>query len=312
MTPPASPPLGGFVPLVVAIVALAGTIVVEVSRRRGARKLSERVESQQSALAANAALQQKELEELKDDLAGRRAAADEARQVDDLMATYRNPLARSVHDLQSRLWNVTRGFRGGGDIEYYRTSTLYIVAEVFGWLEIIRQEIQFLDAGKGSSEARKAIAKLQDGFASTTDLGQEDAFYLYRVQQRAIGELMIIPRQTAGRPGPSRECIGYAAFIDRLEDPTFARWFDRFGEALASLEYRAVPWRLAYIQGAAVDVLNILDPDGSRNPQHRSRIEKLDWQWDAGTPMPMPPSTEIVDDPLFDPDDDEEWLLPDP
>lgn len=261
--PPAAPASAPVViPLLAALVALVAAVAVEWSRRRGARRTNEWV-----------AEQGRELEQLKHELATRQATAADARQADELMATYRNPLARSVQDLQSRLWNMHRGFRGGRDPEYYRMSTLYVVAECLGWLEIVRQEIQFLDAGEQTARVRAEAARLQDRFASTSRRYSGDPFYLYRAEQRAIGELMIVPRETGPRPGPSRQCLGYAAFTTRLDDAAFAAWFERFGRALVDLERDATPRRLVDIQHAAVDLLDVLDPDQVRNPQPRSKVE---------------------------------------
>jgi hypothetical protein len=77
----------------------------------------------------------------------RREAEAKEGEADRVLASYRDPLLRSAYDLQSRIYNIYRtgGFRGGRDPEYFRLNTLFLIAELLGWLEIIRREVQFLD-----------------------------------------------------------------------------------------------------------------------------------------------------------------------
>jgi hypothetical protein len=51
-------------------------------------------------------------------------------------------------------------------------------------------------------------------------------FRLFRRQQRAIGELMMVP--TGEAHGPRHECMAYTAFCAKLDgDEVFAGWFAR-------------------------------------------------------------------------------------
>src|SRR3954470_11845467 len=78
---------------------------------------------------------------------------DKDDEVERVMSRFREPLIRAAYDLQSRLYNiVTQGFLtvywvNGTEEErdYVVNNTLFLIAQFFGWNEIIRREVQFLD-----------------------------------------------------------------------------------------------------------------------------------------------------------------------
>jgi hypothetical protein len=178
----------------------------------------------------------------------------------------------SSFDLQSRIFNVLRpgGFRGNRHPDYYRSSTLFVIAEFFGWLEIIRRDLQFLDLG-AAEDTRQLLARIEGvryAFARTSDW--RDNYYIYRGEQRAIGELMAMGSGTEGSAARA-QCIGYASFIAKLEEPGFARWFDRIGDAIAALPGQR-PERLVHVQNALIDLIDFLDPDSERLTTWRDRL----------------------------------------
>lgn len=182
-----------------------------------------------------------------------------------VLARYREPLLDAAYELQSRLWNIIRQtflvryYTGGDQAQktYAVENTLYVVAQYFGWSEILRREIQFLSFAdtkrtKAVSEAQRSIVEL---FQSDDDeLGQP--FLIWRGEQRAIGELMI---DTAdGRV----QCLGYAGFTARRE-PAFRSWFSRLEADIDTIAQGENP-RLRQLQHALVDVIRELDPQGLR------------------------------------------------
>jgi hypothetical protein len=202
--------------------------------------------------------------------------ADEAKRV---ISKYRDPLLRSAYDLQSRIYNVYRpgGFRGGRDPEYFRLNTMFLFAEFFAWLEIIRREIQFLDLGavQTTKDLSRVLQEVQDQIATTSEL--HDDFYLYRGHQRAIGELMLVRTDRQTSAGPRYDCMGYAAFVAAQEDPTFANWFTRLGGAIDQLrqnppERQNRPERLVWVQHALINLIDLLDPEHERFDRDRERL----------------------------------------
>lgn len=197
-----------------------------------------------------------------------------AAEAQSLVAHYRDPLLRTAYDLQSRLYNMLQrnGFRGDGDSEYFRLNTLFVVADFFGWLEIIRRDMQFIDLGADNAtrELNKQIGKIQHLLATTTEFSE--TFRLFRGQQRAIGELMAVPIEPkADRPGPSYRTMGYATFHTKMKDPEFSWWLDRFGATLTSLPDTGSE-RLRRVQNALIDLIDLLDPDLKWYSRDRERL----------------------------------------
>lgn len=213
------------------------------------------------------------LAELEHSLTMRREAATKEEQARALVARYRDPLLQAAYDLQSRLYNVLRpgGFRGGRDPDYFRANTLFLFAELFGWVEVIRLEMQFLDLGatRETSELSDKVAQIQDILASTSRW--HDPFYIYRGQQRAMGELMLRERDARSSVRPGRECIGYAAFVTKLAEPDFAQWFSRLGDAVDQLKTEKSE-RLVSLQHALIDLIDFLDPTCDRFTTARARL----------------------------------------
>ncbi|MCX4834239.1 hypothetical protein OG785_04630 [Streptomyces sp. NBC_00006] len=208
----------------------------------------------------------------------------------NLMDSYGASLAWAAYDLQSRLYNILRGHetdRSQGphhgfvssfhvqgtpkQREFVRRSTVFVLAEYLGWVEILRQDIQFLDLGqsRANRNAVEIISSISTALNRTVSAG-DDILRLWRAEQRAIGELMV---HSHGEPG-RRKCLGYAEFCEKLEgDDVFRRWFtpllediDRLAEDTA----QAAP-RLAELQQKLINLIDVLDPKAERFPQFRQR-----------------------------------------
>jgi hypothetical protein len=212
-------------------------------------------------------------------VAGRRladASRFQARQ--DVMRRYRDPLLRSAYDLQSRLWNIVcadfleRYFACGDETQraYAVENTLFVVGEFLAWVEIVRQDIQFLDLGRERQTRAliDAIDEIRGAFSR--DEIETEVFKIFRGQQRAIGEIMI------REPSEPSESIGYAAFVQRLRDPAFRGWFDRLEADIAGPLVRDLTTsreRLTAIQHALMDLVDLLDQRAIYfQPRRRGKI----------------------------------------
>jgi hypothetical protein len=188
------------------------------------------------------------------------------------MDKYQNPLLRSAFDLQSKIYNICTGFKGYRDPEYFRLNTLYVIAEFFGWLEIVRREIQFfdLDLERSTSQLKAKLDQIQHEFSSTSG-SRDDNLYIYRGQQRAIGELMIVQSAIPGRVGPQRECVGYATFVEKCTESDFSIWFQRIGDEIESSREQ-LPKRFYLVQHALIDLIDHMDPDRKRFQRDRAKL----------------------------------------
>ncbi len=203
-----------------------------------------------------------------------RLAAESRRiEAEHLIRKYRDPLVRAAFDLQSRLYNiVTHDFLGtyyvhGTEAErhYARENTLYVIGEFFGWVEILRREIQFLDL---NDIARNRALATQLDLISQTFLSFRDdpTLRVFRGEQRAIGESMT---STLGSGG--RECIGFAAFTTKRDDPAFSRWFAKLGDDVDRMATEPGQHieRARDIQWVLIDLIDFLDPDHQYFPDNR-------------------------------------------
>jgi hypothetical protein len=158
--------------------------------------------------------------------------------------------------------------------QYARVSTLYRIGDYFGWTEILRRGLQFMDLGddRKTRELAERLALVSRTFSDTRRY-PAGAFRLFRDEQRALGEIMLEPADGELR---RYQCTGYATFTARLEaDPSFARWFQRLSDETGALADPAPgqPDRLISIQHALMDVIEFLDPDGLRFPRaHLTRL----------------------------------------
>jgi len=112
------------------------------------------------------------------------------REANVVLETYRKPLLVAAYELQSNLYNILHNqfldiylvWGKSGKEQAALRTTLY-VAQFFGWREIIRREIQFLRF-QGDEETRK-VSRLRreiEGAFSTDALGPQ--FMIWRIEQR--------------------------------------------------------------------------------------------------------------------------------
>jgi len=131
------------------------------------------------------------------------------RKASELRGRYSPPLLQAAFDLQSRLYNIGRlrflqTYLSGED-EGQRAdaenSTLWLLAQYLGWVEILRREAQFLDFGKRTKnrELQGALEKIASQLASD----KYGPLAVFRPTQRAIGELMIVPPADPAKPTAS-------------------------------------------------------------------------------------------------------------
>jgi hypothetical protein len=221
-------------------------------------------------------VQTQRLTALNDRLTREREAESKAEQAVKLVARYRDPLLEAAFDLQSRLYNAlskTNTFRWHGNDDYFLPSTLFLVGQFFGWVEILRRDMLYDDIAN-IGEAKALLTKIKgiQGLFSETTGSYLDRRRIYRVEQRAIGEIMI-DDTSVGRDGIAfRTTIGYAKFKRSLDDPHFSSWFKSFESGLDTPPRSDEPDRLRAIQIALIDLIDFLDPDKERFAGSRTKL----------------------------------------
>jgi hypothetical protein len=228
---------------------VAAIVSVYVALRQA--RSDERLESLKSDFAV-------QLEQVKTDLATelhrREALIDRDMRAEDVLARYREPLAAAAFDLQSRLYNILRlgflGKFGGTDThgDAALRTTLFRLAQYFGWTEILRRDIQFLSFPEADDTRR--VANLQSEVAKTfTSDGYGHAMMIWGDEQRALGELMIVEEHDKVLS------MGYAAFTASCDD-VFASWLARLQGELPDVAARE---RLSDVQHLLCELVETLD-----------------------------------------------------
>lgn len=255
--------MDGVGPLLAAVLAgvlgLAGVVMSARTQRR---------------VQTEADLRTRELEEYRRQL-------DQADHTRELVDRYQEPLVRAAYDLQSRLWNILRqnmlgaygSDRNSPAWTYARESTAWLFGQYFGWVEIIRREVQYLrlpdyDERRRLTEALDTVTHVCSSDRPT--LGA--AFQVFRAQQRALGELMIVDGHDA-RGRQRTDCMGFAAFTDALANPahSVSSWFGPLIRSVDAVQPSSRGDRLTELQHALIDLVDLVDSEGTRFPNHRDR-----------------------------------------
>jgi len=203
---------------------------------------------------------------IRDSVEARRRRAERRQdKLDDIVARYRDPLAFAAFELQGRMYNIVRlGFleKHLGDErldDYAVDSTLWLVAQYFGWSELIRQEIELLDLGdlEQNRTLRRLLGEVTDAFSLDT----AGPMRILRAEQRGIGELMILTPSDVARPRP----LGYASFRRNVLRDADVSWLARLAEDIRA--WHKDPdnrFRAVLLQRALLDVVDYLDRNRSR------------------------------------------------
>jgi hypothetical protein len=141
------------------------------------------------------------------------AAFDQSLAAEGVLTRYREPLAAAAFDLQSRIYNILRldffgkYTNGNGRADDAVATTVFRLAQYFGWTEILRRDIQFLSFPEDADTRRVAHLQAEIARCFLTDR-YGSALMIWRDEQRAIGEHMIVEEHGKVL------CMGYARFSD--------------------------------------------------------------------------------------------------
>jgi hypothetical protein len=258
--------------IIVGILGLAGVLLstwANIRIKRAGDHAAKELEKDRDHAA-------KELEQLRNELAEAKEIRSERRSkqaAGEIAVTrYREPLLSAAFEMQARIYNMTTGrFFGADRSSYHADHTLFVFAQYFGWREIILQEIQFMDLG--DAPATKNLAERLERVTHTISATMPDLptnFQLFRGEQRAIGEKMMVSIGTTAQASLSHRCLGYASFVEALNRPDFDVWFTKLRTYFKYLESSDTPdfGRLSLLQNMLIDLIELLDPDCVRTPHH--------------------------------------------
>jgi len=202
----------------------------------------------------------------------RQREEDRAAEAERIVRRYTEPLVYASDQLLNRIRNIEdHGFlRRLGDThhDYVVESTAFTIAELLCWMELLRQDQQLVGLGEEEStrSLNQCLQRVGRAFASSryrSPEGRPAPFMIWRHDQRAIGELMIVRADDAVR------CLGYARFTTRLRDDDFRRWFMPLIADIEAAMADSTPAgvRLAAVREATQGLLDHLDPRQVRIPR---------------------------------------------
>jgi hypothetical protein len=209
-------------------------------------------------------------------IARRNALRDRRMEVEELAMRYRIPLMHAAFDLQSRLYNICRlrflqrfsaDTSSAQEREYAIDNTLYLIGQYLCFSEIIRRGMLFVSDRRQDRAFTEAMERVRDWFASTeTD---DRTLCLFRGEQRAVGEVMLVESAKLFPGDPRWDCLGYATFVKSLQDPDVERWFGSLRQSLETLtsDLEHHDQRLKELQHALLDLLTLLDPNHEHLPE---------------------------------------------
>lgn len=203
----------------------------------------------------------------------RAALRDRAAEAERVALRYRAPLLQAAFDLQTRLYNIRRqtflerfyvNSQNDAEKAYAVSNTLFLFAQYLCYGEIIRYGLLFAAPTdrREQRELMEAMERVRDTLSNSIRI-PDRTLCLFRGEQRAIGELMLVPVADSGTSGPRWNCLGYAAFSARLvHDPDFAVWFESLRSSLDVLgkDLDQHDTRLVELQHGLLDVVELIDP----------------------------------------------------
>ena len=174
------------------------------------------------------------------------------------------PMAQAAAELQSRIYNIVEtGWVGivkryETHHDYTETSTAFLFAHYFGWIEA-RREAVLSSSGEGRRDVE--VQHLIDNVLNTLRRSEYgEGFLFFSAEQRAIGELMFSWEPTRHAEARDPHVMGYAAFVDLYQhDAEFRRWFTPIDAGMARVS-SGDNRRLIDIHHALVDLIVALDP----------------------------------------------------
>ncbi len=181
---------------------------------------------------------------------------DEARkrqeEAEKLVARYAKPLLMAAWELEGRLESILMEERSGRRVlwpdwqppanwpvthGYYFQSTLYLIGQLFAWIDIMKKEEIFLPLS--NKEVNRQFQQLLDDCVKAfSDSRVAPGTMIFRHQQRAIGEQMSEPSDK----DKTMRCISYSTFVERYEqDERYRRWFEPAEALIVKLEREGDP-----------------------------------------------------------------------
>jgi hypothetical protein len=188
---------------------------------------------------------------------------------------YRGPLLVVATDLGRRIHHIRHqefykyAASASGHDGRAKLTTLFRLAQYFGWCEILRTEVQVLhfEHEADTSLVAELIGAIHWACSSdAVDDGSRGS--LWAEEQRGVGELMV------ARNGGSLSTCGYARFVDEY-GRRFASWMDGIASFVLGKE-APDSHRLRLVQWGLFGLVNELDEEHAYTGEEEVEEEWMD------------------------------------
>lgn len=219
----------------------------------------------------------------------------ERRELINLTRKHSTPILLAAEALRNRLANMIRLIElveSGNWLSYeekptyYYISTIYLVGRFFGWLEILRSTVVYLDkfSIKETRRFEKFLEVIEICFSdpailpTITDIehcNEANRDWCFSYELCAIGELMIYHDEYSGR----WKIIGFSQFNSRLfdsENIEFKKWFDSLSYIFRDLEKGEFRFKRIIVAHAILNCfIDYMDPKHIRADKQENHLYKL-------------------------------------
>lgn len=205
------------------------------------------------------------------------------KEVLEIKTKYAVPIFYSAVELRKRLDNILKLIKiiekGNGWLnkedpdDYYFLSTIYITAQFFGWTQILRRTVVYLDLS--STSETKAFSYGLDAIISSfsnpalmeekpaTDPHNTEDKWVYSIWLQAIGDQMI------KKEGSEYSVLNFAEFCGKLRDTKnkdFHKWMKPLIDFYDDLKSNQIRFRrIAAIHAIVNSFIELNDPKFLRN-----------------------------------------------
>ncbi len=203
------------------------------------------------------------------------------REVIAVKRKYRTPILLAAEQLRNRLANIIKhieeieekNWLGSNPPGYYYVSTLYVVGQFFGWLQILRRTVAYLDftSTRETQQFEQFLNAIEKSFSDPGLFnGATPKFpkpskdrWVFSFRLQAVGDVMITSKEK------NVHTINYATFHERItaqeNNNSFNQWFSFVGRLFEDLKENDLRFRrIIAIYLTLSEFIKHIDPNHSR------------------------------------------------
>jgi hypothetical protein len=220
------------------------------------------------------------------------------REITAIKQKYAVPILLATESLRNRLKNMIelintiekeKWLSYQEEPGYYYLSTLYLVSQLFGWIEILRCTVVYLDLNttKDTRKFERYLELIEKGFSDPKlleDIVEQSSVidnlpenqkppWIYSYELRAIGEQVIFKQTEQSE----QKVLGYAFYNKKIsEDSEFKKWLSKLNRLFKDLQNNEERFkRIVIIHYILNNFIEYLDPKHIQTEKHEDYLKKI-------------------------------------